>query len=303
MSWTDEFKDGDFKDIVTEQVSLAERTSLGIGGAADWLAEPTSVDQLVALVACCHENDLPVRVLGGGANLLIRDEGVRGVVISLTADAFHEIAIAECEVTCGGGAKLADLISETVGTGLGGLETLVGIPGTVGGALHSNAGGHGGDIGQWATGATAVTRTGEVVRREKNDLVFAYQQSSLDELAIVSATFTLENTSAQERESPEALAKRMQKQWIAAKAVQPMAHEHSIYAFKDPRGMSAETLIEQAGLKSASVGNAEVCSRHANYIVAQPGATVADVLALVEKIREEVMSQTGIELKDHFKTW
>jgi UDP-N-acetylmuramate dehydrogenase len=184
-----------------------------------------------------------------------------------------------------------------VGAGLAGLETLVGIPGTVGGALHGNSGTHGGDIGQWATRATVVTRSGELLQRERNDLVFAYRQSSLDELAILEADFELEE------EDPTELTKRMQKQWIVKKASLPMAHENTGCIFKNPRGMSAGMLIDQCGLKGERVGGAEVSQRHANFFIARPGATTKDVLQLIDLVRNRVIERMGVELETEIEIW
>jgi hypothetical protein len=140
----------------------------------------------------------------------------------------------------------------SAGAGLAGLEPLVGIPGTIGGALHGNAGSRGGDIGQWTCRAQIMTRDGEIVERQRDELVFAYRQSSLDELVILEAQFELEE------EDPVEITKRMQKQWIVKKANLPMAHENTGCIFRNPRGMSAGMLIDQAGLKGERVGGAEV---------------------------------------------
>jgi UDP-N-acetylmuramate dehydrogenase len=286
-----------FEKIVRKQEPLAERTWLKLGGIASFYAEPNSVDELAALVRRCCDEEVPIRVLGGGSNVLIRDEGVAGMVISLTSSVFSEIGISHGLLTAGGGAQLAHAISETVRAGLAGLEPLVGIPGTVGGALHGNAGSRGGDIGQWACRATVMTRSGEIVQRDREDLVFAYRQSSLDELVILNAEFQLEE------DDPEQLTKRMQKQWIVKKAAQPLSHQHAASVFKNPRGMSAGMLIDQAGLKGTRVGDVEVSQRHANFIVAGDNATSQDVLRLIDMIRSRVAERLGVELETELEIW
>jgi UDP-N-acetylmuramate dehydrogenase len=192
---------------------------------------------------------------------------------------------------------LANAITVTVGAGLAGLEPLVGIPGTVGGALHGNSGSHGGDIGQWACRATVRSRSGEIIERERNELVFAYRESSLDELVILSAQFELE------KEDPIVVTKRMQKQWIVKKANLPMAHENTGCIFKNPRGMSAGMLIDQCGLKGEQVGGVEVSQRHANFFVAKPGATAKDVLQLIDVVRNKVAERMGVELETEIEIW
>jgi UDP-N-acetylmuramate dehydrogenase len=284
-------------DCVKEKVPLAERTWFKLGGPAQFFAEPNSVDELQAVVQRCRDESLQVRLLGGGSNVLVRDEGVKGMVICLMAEAFTKIAIEKTTVSAGGGASLANVITASVGAGLAGLEPLVGIPGTIGGALHGNSGTQAGDIGQWTSRATVMTRGGELVTRERNDLVFAYRQSSLDELVIVDAQFELEE------ENPDEITKRMQKQWIFKKANLPMAHENTGCIFRNPRGMSAGMLIDQAGLKGETVGGAEVSQRHANFIIAHPKATTRDVLKLIDVVRSRVAERMGVELETEIEIW
>jgi UDP-N-acetylmuramate dehydrogenase len=282
---------------VREKVALSDRTWFKLGGAAQFFAEPTSLDELQAVIQRSHDEGLPVRLLGGGSNVLVRDEGVAGMVISLTGPSLSKISIDGHTVTVGGAAQLASVITKTVGAGLAGLEPLVGIPGTVGGALHGNAGTQAGDVGQWTSRATVMTRAGELITRERNDLVFAYRQSSLDELAIVEAQFELEP------ENPDEITKRMQKQWIFKKANLPMAHENTGCIFRNPRGMSAGMLIDQAGLKGETVGGAEVSQRHANFIIAHPKATTGDVLKLIDLVRSRVAERMGVELETEIEIW
>lgn len=287
----------EFDHIVRRAESLAPFTWFHLGGPAEYFAEPTSVEELAALVQRAKEQGLPVRVLGGGSNVLIREEGVAGLIVRLDAPAFTSIDVQGEFVVAGGGAKLGHVISVAVREGLAGLETLVGIPGTVGGALHGNSGSRGGDVGQWTVAATVMNRAGEILERKREDMVFAYRQSSLDELVILSAKFQLEREDAQE------LTKRMQKQWIVKKAGQPMTHQSSGCIFKNPRGLSAGLLIDQAGLKGTRVGGAEISDRHCNFIVTSPEATSKDVLKLIDLVRSRVAERIGIELETEIEIW
>ncbi len=284
-------------DCVRERVPLAERTWFKLGGPAQFFAEPASVDELLEVVTRCRDEGLHVRLLGGGSNVLVRDEGVSGTVISLSHPSFSEIRIDGRRAKVGGGAKLANAVSVTVGAGLSGLEPLVGIPGTVGGALHGNAGSHGGGVGQWACRGTVMTRAGEILHRERDDLVFAYRQSSLDERVILETEFELEE------DDPTELTKRMQKQWIVKKANLPMAHENTGCIFKNPRGMSAGMLVDQCGLKGERVGNVEVSQRHANFFIANPDATAREVLQLIDLVRNRVAERMGVELETQIEIW
>lgn len=286
-----------FEHIVRDAEPLARHTWFRLGGTAEFFAEPTSVDELSGLVRRCSEEGLPVRLLGGGSNVLVRDEGPRGLVIHLSAAPFCDITVRGRGVSAGGGAKLGHVISTTVREGLAGLEQLVGIPGTVGGALHGNAGTHGGDIGQWTQSATVITRSGEMVARRRDEINFAYLQSSLDELVILSAQFELEE------DDPRELTKRMQKLWIVKKSSQPTSDQSTGNIFKDAGGASAASLIEQAGLKGLRSGQAEVSDRHANFIVAGRGATSQDVLRLIEMVKRQVAERVGVDLELAIDVW
>lgn len=292
MPWYDEFQ-----DVVQRDVPLAPLTWLRIGGPAQFYAEPRDMDQLQHLVQRCTQEDLPVRLLGGGSNVLVRSEGLPGLVIRLTAPAFCEVRVQKNIVRSGGGAKLGHVVSLSAREGLAGLESLVGIPGTIGGALHGNAGSKAGDIGQWTRRATVMTRTGEIFQRTQEALHFAYRQSSLDELVILEGEFHLE-----EEDSAE-ITKRMQKLWIQKKASQPLAHQSAGCIFANPRGLSAGALIEQAGLKNTRIGGAQVSDRHANFIITDSTATSEDVLRLIELIRSRVLERLGVELETEIEVW
>ncbi|MEO1495537.1 MAG: UDP-N-acetylmuramate dehydrogenase [Planctomycetota bacterium] len=285
------------ESFLTADAPLADRTWLGVGGPASWLAAPTSVDELVAVVTRCRDEGATAYLIGGGSNVLIRDEGVDGVVISLDSPAFSHVHVEDNRVRVGSGAVLATVINDTVRAGLAGLDPLIGIPGSVGAALHHNAGGRGGDIGQWAVEATVLTRSGETITRSRDEMVFAYRESSLDELVILEAVFQLEAV------DPVALTKRMQKQWIVSKASQPMSHQRTGQIFRNPRGMSAGMLIDQAGLKGASVGGAEVSQKHANYFVASDDATASDLTKLIDTVRSRVQERMGVELELAIEIW
>lgn len=286
-----------FEHVVREHELLAPHTYLRLGGTAEYFAEPTSVEDLAGIVRCSAAAKLPVRLLGGGSNLIVRDGLLPGLVVHLSAAAFSAIQIDGNIVAAGGGAKLSHVISASVGEGLGGLEQLVGIPGTVGGALHGNAGTEVGDIGQWTESAQVMLRDGSIHTRQRDDLRFGYRSSSLDELVILSARFELE------REAADVLTKRMQKLWIVKRATLPRGDQGSAWIFKNPLGSSAASLIEQAGLKNARVGSVEVCGANPNCFVANPGANSRDVVELITLVREQVLERTGVELETQIDIW
>jgi UDP-N-acetylmuramate dehydrogenase len=286
-----------FEHILREREPLAPYTWLRLGGEAEHFAEPTTVDELAQLVKRCRDEDMSVRLMGGGSNVLVRDEGVRGLVIHLSAAQFGHVQADRDGLSVGGGAKLSHVISTAVREGLAGLEQLVGIPGTVGGALHGNATCHGTDIGHCTHSATVLTHAGEMVDRSRSDLLFAYRESSLDELVILEARFELERT------EPLELTKRMQKLWIVNKAAQPLRDQRTAMVFKDPGGISAASLIDQAGLHGTRVGGVELSDRNPNYAVAGSNATSRDVLGLIDYLREGVLQRLGVELENAVDIW
>src|SRR5207302_11355925 len=207
---------------------------------------------------------LPPHGLGSGCNVRVPDEGVRGVVLRLSESAFTQVTVQGRRVRAGSGAPLSALISHGARHALAGLETLVGIPGTVGGALRQNAGDRTGEIGQYLRQVEVVDAGGAVHTRERDDLRFAYGSGNLDDPVTLAADLELD------ADAPDAIVKRMRKAWIQRKGSQPFSFQAAARSFRDPRGLSADGLIEQAKLTGQRVGGAEVSERHANYIVAHP---------------------------------
>ncbi len=286
-----------FESFVRPSEPLAMHTWFQLGGPAEYFAEPETVEQLTALVRRCHEMGVEMRLLGQGSNILVRDEGVPGMVIHLSAPVFCEISIEGRALTVGGGALLGRAVTTAVHRGLAGLESLIGIPGTVGGALHGNAGTRGGNIGQWTLEANVMSANGEISQRSSDELVFGYRQSNLDDLVILSACCHLEE------DSPRELAQRMQRQWIVKKASQPMGHQSAGCVFKNPRGSSSGELIDRAGLKGTRIGGAVVSDLHANFIIAEADCTAQDVLRLIDLVRSQVRDRMGIELELELEIW
>ncbi len=287
----------EFADQIRLDEPLAQHTWLKIGGPAQVFAEIKSVEALKRIVKAAEAEGIPVRILGGGSNLLIRDEGVSGLVIQLSGDEFKQITTEGTTVRAGGSALLSHVISQTVSAGLAGLECLVGIPGTVGGAIRGNAGGRHGEIGQFVKSVEVMTSQGEIVTRSGDALTFGYRTSSITDDVILSAELDLKTGDIDE------LTRRMRQVWITKKASQPFSFQSAGCIFKNPRGLSAGSLIEQAGLKAMRIGGAEVSDRHANFIVTTPGATSADVLNLISAIQARVREHHGIDLETEITIW
>ncbi|MFO0929523.1 MAG: UDP-N-acetylmuramate dehydrogenase [Gemmataceae bacterium] len=287
----------EFTEIIRRDEPLAPYTHLKLGGPAEMLAQPRSLDELSRLVRRCFEEGIPLRVLGCGCNLLVRDEGVRGVVLRLSQPEFTAITVDGVRVRAGTGASVAALISAAARHGLAGVETLVGIAGTVGGALRTNAGDRSGDIGQYVRQVEVLDSEGRVQVRDRDELRFADHDTNLDDPVLLTVEFSLD------RDAADAIVKRMRKAWIMRKAMQPAVYQAAGHLFKNPRGLSAAALIEQAGLVRTRVGGAEVSDRDANAIVLHEGATSRDVLRLIDLMRARVKERFNLPLEQEIVIW
>ncbi len=286
------------QDLVKPDARLAPLVWFRLGGPASFFAKPRTLDDLITVLKRAREASVPFKILAGGSNILVRDEGVEALVIHLESPFFSDVSVDENRVSVGTAVPLTALISQTARAGLAGLEVLTGIPGTVGGALRGNAGSRQGAIGQFVRRATVLDAANEIQVRERDDLSFADRMSNLDEPVILSAEFELS------REDPESVVRRMRRIWIIKKEGQPYGHQSSGCIFKNPSpDVSAGALIDQAGLKGTRFGGAEVSDRHANFIVAHPGAKASDVLHLIEQIQQRVWQQFGYELELQLQIW
>lgn len=299
-----------FSDLDVEVVpdaALGTMTWYGIGGRADLLVRPNSVEALTTLARRCHRSGTPLRVFGGGANLLIADEGVDGIVVRLDTPDFREVKYNRSgeirTLRAMAGADLARTLMDTTRRGLAGLGQMAGIPGTVGGGIRMNAGGAFGCIGDAVRRVTCITRRGEQVTYDASDLRFEYRSTNISDPIIISAHFKLEPA------DPIALRKRVKEIFSFKKSTQPLADHSAGCTFKNPidpvseERVPAGRLIDEAGLKGHRIGGASVSRQHANFIVTEPGAVAGDVLQLLELIRRRVYEHAGIELDTEVVVW
>lgn len=286
-----------FAAIIQREAPLAAHTHLRLGGPAQYLITPRSVEELGAVLAECSTNKITVRVLGVGTNLLVRDEGVRGAIVRLTAPCFTEIKVDGRRVRAGGGAALANVIAESTRAGLAGFETLIGITATIGGALRFNAGDRSGEIADHLKRVEVMDAAGVVHVRERADLHFGDHTSDIDDPVVLAAEFELI------KDKPDAIVKRLRRAWIGRSATQPYSQQSAVRMFKNPRGSEASALIERAGLAKTRVGAAEISERNGNYVVANPGATARDVLQLMDQVQQRVRESSGILLERELNVW
>jgi UDP-N-acetylmuramate dehydrogenase len=287
----------DLDKIVETNYELAQKTWFALGGPADFFLTPRTLEELKEVVTRCNENDIPIRVLGFGSNLLISDEGIKGAVIKLEAEQFSQVEYDGQSVTAWAGAELSKLVLNCVKQGLSGIEALTGIPGSIGGAIKMNAGGNFGDIGAAVESVTVMDSSGHIFEKTKEELRFDYRTTNITEKFILRVRLDL-NTA-----DPEQIMKTVKEIWMYKKNSQPLNTRNSGCIFKNPRGMSAGALIDRAGLKGLQIGGATVSEKHANFIVAQHGCKSKDVQRLINAIRERVKEQSGVELELEIEIW
>jgi len=275
---------------------LAPFTSFRIGGPADLMFEPADVEMLGRVLAAAHELRIPVTLLGGGTNVLVSDRGVRGLVIRLGRDFDYRRWGDEIEQTVtvdvGAATRLGKLVKESVERGLEGLEFAAGIPGTVGGGALMNAGAFGGEIGAAIVDIEGVSLDGKKIVFDRSELEFSYRRLALRvELMVTSVRFRLLRSSVGKlRRIVEAVqGKRRSKQ--------PLGLPNAGSIFKNPQGEFAGRLIERAGLKGRTLGQAQVSPGHANFIVNLGGAKASDVRDLMGLIQDEVWERSGVWLE------
>jgi len=285
------------EEIVKTGCDLSSYTWYGLGGKAEYLITPRTVEQLKDVAQRCDDNSLPVRVLGLGSNLLISDEGVKGVVVKLEGEHFSQTEFDGTTVTTWAGANLSKLVLDCVRQGLGGLEALAGIPGSVGGAIKMNAGGNFGDIGASVQSVTLMDGQGNLFEKAKPELVFDYRSANITAPFILNAKMDLTES------DPEQLLRTIKEIWIYKKNSQPLNTKNAGCVFKNPRGMSAGALIDRAGLKALQVGGAQVSEKHANFIIAQQGCTSADVKKLIGVIIGRVREEFDVDLELELEMW
>ncbi len=276
---------------------LSRHTTMGLGGPADVLARPSSVADMATLFALARAEDLPVRILGAGSNLLIDDAGVRGLVIA-TGNLEGVHFSGDGQVEAGAGVNFPALVRQTAARGLRGLEAGVGIPGSLGGILTMNAGAYQFSIGPMVREVEAVSpERGRVVLRGQ-EIDFRYRASSFGEnLVVARAKLSLTPDDAL------AIKRDLNQHMRFRKETQPVGVKSAGCIFKNPAGDSAGRLIDRAGLKGFSVGGARVSEIHANFIVHEGKARTKDVLALIDAVRERVLRETSVLLETEVMTW
>jgi UDP-N-acetylenolpyruvoylglucosamine reductase len=281
------------RSVVHENEPLAKRTTLRVGGCADVYVEPATESDLSRVLQFCRAGRIPHLMLGRGSNLLIRDGGIRGVVICLAAPNFENIEVDGSELRCGAGVKLKTVATKARALGLGGLEFLEGIPGSVGGALRMNAGAMGSSTFGAVTQVRSMDETGKIKERSVTQITVQYRSCPLFKTNIaLAATFRARP------DSKDAIASRS-KEFNQIRWKSQPKEPSAGCIFKNPSPtLSAGQLIDEMGLKGERRGGASVSSIHANFIINDGSAKAADVLELIDFIKERARAERGIELRE-----
>lgn len=288
----------DLKGKIKHQQCLKRYTTFKVGGSATLFAEPTNREELQEVLDYGKEQGLKIFVLGKGSNILVRDSGVEGLVVHIPTGAFNRIErIDEQVLVAEAGVSLPRLIHRTAEWELKGLENLVGIPGSVGGAVAMNAGGKYGTIERWIEEVSTVGYDGTLHCYKRGEVDFQYRNAGLGQQIVLGARFRLE------RGSREEILNRTREIYEEKKRSQPLSAKSAGCVFKNPPGQSAGVLIDQSGLKGVKVGGAMVSKKHANFIVNWSSATAAHILELIQRIREEVKRHFGVWLEPEIKIW
>jgi len=290
------FVEGTGMDFRLEE-PLARHTTMGVGGPAEIMVVPATTKNLLSVIQLAAELALPARVLGAGSNVLVGDEGVRGVVIqtaAMKAVDFGDRGYVEVEA----GVHFPWLVKAVAAKGLRGLEGGVGIPGSLGGVVVMNAGAFGFSIGRRVERVTAISAGAGSVELGSDQLGFGYRSSLLGEdLVIVRCVLQLDV------DEPRAVRVDMDRHWNMRKSTQPVGVKSAGCIFKNPQGESAGKIIDDLGLKGLTMGGARVSEVHANFIVHDGEARASDVLALIAEIKERVYRATSVELEEEVRCW
>ena len=277
---------------VREEEYLRHHTTFKIGGPADLFVEPTTMAELSFALRTIHEFDVPVTIIGCGSNILVKDGGIRGAVVSVR----HMTQIMDCNdnVLCiGSGYMLKDASEFAWENGLTGLEFAIGIPGTLGGAVFMNAGAYDGEMSHVVTAVRAVDFQGNIKEYDASHLDFAYRHSIFHDnhevIGEVIMTLKPGDKAAIKARMDELTEKRESKQ--------PLEFASAGSTFKRPPGYFAGTLIEQTGLKGLSVGDAQVSHKHAGFVINTGSASAKDVLDLIAEVQRRVYDQHGVHLE------
>lgn len=290
----------EFKGVVLFNEPMSGYTSFKIGGPAEVMVFPENEAELSRIIRLSQARRVPLFMLGEGTNLLVRDKGIRGIVVSISSrlagDCFRSITrireeAASVYIYAGAGVTLGTLLKYTVQNGLSGLEFVAGIPGSLGGAIIMNAGSYGKEMKDLLQSVRIIDRSGNIIDKPAKGLSFHYRSGHIPGIAVAGAVLKLQ------RGETEKIRAEIKKNLLRKKETQPVGKPNAGSIFKNPEVIKAWKLIDSVGMRGASVGNASVAEGHANFIINNGGANAGDVLSLIRLIGSKVEKETGITLE------
>ena len=285
-----------FKGLILFNEPMSKHTSYGIGGPAEIFAQPHDKEDLKRILKFANNNKKPVHFIGSGSNLPVSDEGISGMVITL-GKSFKNIFFKENRVFAETGVMLGKMVKECIKRNLSGVESLVGVPGTLGGALIMNAGAFGGEISNYLKSVTAITIAGSEKKYTASDITFEYRNSSFKSNEILidaEFEFIQSNKSTVTENKIKASGGR--------KSSQPLRFRSAGSVFKNPKEGAAGYYIDRAGLKGTKIGDAEISTKHANFFINHGKAKANDIVELIIQAKKAVKKEFGISLELEIKT-
>lgn len=271
---------------------MARHTTFRIGGPADFLVMPTSTAEVAAILDLAKEYEVPVITIGNGSNVLVLDQGIRGVVLKFGKDMGY-IRHQGTTVIAGAGSMLASVSRYAADQMLCGMEFAVGIPGSLGGAVFMNAGAYEGEMSHVVSAVSCVCEDGKIRKFSKEESKFAYRHSIFQDNGCTICEVELRLREG----NPDTIRCKMAEYISRRQTKQPVEMPSAGSTFKRPPGYYAGTLIDQAGLKGLTIGGAQVSPKHAGFIVNTGGATAKDVLALIREVQRRVRDEYGVDLQ------
>lgn len=291
-----ELKDLFPADRIKINEPMRDHTSFKVGGPADYMVTPENLEELEKVIAFCRDKKLNFFILGLGSNILVRDKGIRGIVVKL-GNGFKNVTIDGEQISAEAGISLSDLAREAAGHGLGGLEFAEGIPGSLGGAVVMNAGAYGGEMKDILMEVTAISQDGDIKKYFPDEMSMTYRKSTfqLNGDTVISAVLKLH------KDNVESIQARMEDFARRRKEKQPLEYPSAGSTFKRPPNHFVGPMIEELGLKGYQIGGAQVSTKHAGFIINAGNATASDVLALIDFIQKRVKERYSVELQPEIK--
>lgn len=278
---------------------MSAHTTFRTGGPADFFVTPDSVEAACGVTALCRERELPIYVMGRGSNLLVADEGLRGVVMQLGSKLGGTEVTGEGHIRAQAGAMNSLVARTALDAGLSGFEFAAGIPGTIGGAAIMNAGAYDGELKNVATGVTCLTTAGDIIDVPASETGWGYRCSKMADDGSIVLAVDLQLSPG----DPDEIRAHMAELARRRAEKQPLDLPSAGSTFKRPPGHFAGKLIQDAGMQGHAVGGAQVSTKHAGFVVNTGGATASDIMQVIEDVQAAVLAQFGVELEPEIRRW